>query len=262
MGKEHIDTPQDALSALADGQLRGEAFALAVERVAQQPEAQATWHAYHVVSDVLRSNDLAFCADDQGFLARFQDRLALEPVFSPNVNTTNLIAIAAYKSSANALLDAQDRSDDMPANAPRFHWKMVVGVASLLAVWKPRRPASNWRRCHLPYRRYKPWRWPMPPAKPRRRCCAMRAWMRSWRRTSSLVALRPCRCPQALSAARHSRCLPAEGAGHPHHANENPPRTAAGCTMGSAIFVIAFSGPCRTAIDRRVSRRRSRAHRQ
>lgn len=134
MGKEHIDTPQDALSALADGQLRGEAFALAVERVAQQPEAQATWHAYHVVGDVLRSNDLAFCADDQGFLARFQDRLALEPVFSPNVNTTNLIAIAAYKSSANALLDAQDRSDDMPANVPRFHWKMVVGVASLLAV--------------------------------------------------------------------------------------------------------------------------------
>ena len=40
MAKEHIDTPQDALSALADGQLRGEAFALAVERVAQQPEAQ------------------------------------------------------------------------------------------------------------------------------------------------------------------------------------------------------------------------------
>ncbi|MEO5796568.1 MAG: sigma-E factor negative regulatory protein [Rhodoferax sp.] len=134
MAKEHIDTPQDALSALADGQLRGEAFALAVERVAQQPEAQATWHAYHVVGDVLRSNDLAFCADDQGFLARFQSRLALEPVLAPAVNTTNLIAIAAYESSAKALFDVQDESDDIAANAPSFRWKMVAGVASLLAV--------------------------------------------------------------------------------------------------------------------------------
>ncbi|BDT66226.1 hypothetical protein os1_03850 [Comamonadaceae bacterium OS-1] len=134
MAKEHIDTPQDALSALADGQLRGEAFALAVERVAQQPEAQATWHAYHVVGDVLRSNDLAFCADDQGFLARFQSRLALEPVLVPTVNTTNLIAIAAYESSAKALFDAQDPVEDVAANAPRFRWKMVAGLASLVAV--------------------------------------------------------------------------------------------------------------------------------
>lgn len=142
MAKEHIDTPQDALSALADGQLRGEAFALAVERVAQQPEAQATWHAYHVVGDVLRSNDLAFCADDQAFLARFQSRLALEPVLSPTVNTTNLIAIAAYESSAKALFDAQDAVgaeaesgvEDVAANAPRFRWKMVAGLASVVAV--------------------------------------------------------------------------------------------------------------------------------
>nr|WP_315185810.1 sigma-E factor negative regulatory protein [uncultured Albidiferax sp.] len=138
MAKQHIDTPQDALSALADGQLRGEAFALAVERVAQQPEAQATWHAYHVVGDVLRSNDLAFCADDQGFLARFQSRLALEPVLAPPTNTTNLIAIAAYESSAKALFNAQDSvetvAEDVAANAPRFRWKMVAGLASLVAV--------------------------------------------------------------------------------------------------------------------------------
>lgn len=134
MAKEHIDTPQDALSALADGQLRGEAFARAVDRLAQHPEAQATWHAYHVVGDVLRSNDLAFCADDQGFLARLQSRLVLEPVFIPSINATNLIAIAAYESSAKALFDTKHISDDGAANAPNFRWKMVAGVASLLAV--------------------------------------------------------------------------------------------------------------------------------
>lgn len=134
MAKNYIETPQDALSALADGQLRGEAFALAVERVTQQPEAQATWHAYHVVGDVLRSNDLAFCADDQGFLDRFQSRLALEPVLAPTLNTTNLIAIQAYESSAKALFDAQDIADDGAANVPNYRWKLVAGVASVLAV--------------------------------------------------------------------------------------------------------------------------------
>jgi sigma-E factor negative regulatory protein RseA len=134
MATEHAHNPQDALSALADGQLRGEAFARTVERVAQQPEAQATWHAYHVVGDVLRSNDLAFCADDTGFLARFQSRLALEPVLVSTVNATNLIAIAAYESSAKAIFDAEDESVDAAANAPSFRWKMVAGVASLLAV--------------------------------------------------------------------------------------------------------------------------------
>ena len=134
MAKEHIETPQDALSALADGQLRGEAFAVAVERVAQQPEAQATWHAYHVVGDVLRSSDLAFCADDQGFLARFQSRLALEPVLVPPVNAINLVAINAYESSAKTLFDTQDASDDEAANAPNYRWKLVASVASFLAV--------------------------------------------------------------------------------------------------------------------------------
>ncbi len=134
MATEHIDNPQDALSALADGQLRGEAFARAVERVAQQPEAQAIWHAYHVVGDVLRSTDLAVCADDQGFLARFQSRLAQEPVLVPVVNATNLIAIAAYESSANAIFDTENMPVDAAANAPSFRWKMVAGVASLLAV--------------------------------------------------------------------------------------------------------------------------------
>jgi sigma-E factor negative regulatory protein RseA len=134
MATEHAHTHQDALSALADGQLRGEAFARAVERVAQQPEALATWHTYHVVGDVLRSNDLAFCADDAGFLARFQSRLAQEVPLVLPISATNLIAIAAYESSANAIFDAENVSEDAAANAPSYRWKMVAGVASLLAV--------------------------------------------------------------------------------------------------------------------------------
>ena len=42
MATEYAFNPQDTLSALADGQLRGEAFAQAVEQVESQAEAQAT----------------------------------------------------------------------------------------------------------------------------------------------------------------------------------------------------------------------------
>ncbi|WP_394789485.1 sigma-E factor negative regulatory protein [Rhodoferax sp.] len=134
MGTEHAYNPQDALSALADGQLRGEAFAQAVERVTGDADAQATWHAYQVVGDVLRSNDLAFCEDDHGFMARFQSRLEREPILTPVLNTTNLIAINAYKTSAEAVFDVQNETVDKAANASRFQWKMVAGLASLVAV--------------------------------------------------------------------------------------------------------------------------------
>lgn len=134
MATEYAFDPQDTLSALADGQLRGEAFVQAVEQVESQAAAQATWHAYHLVGDVLRSNDLAFCTDDQAFLARFQSRLAQEPVLVPSVNAASLIAIKAYESSAEALLDTDDETPDPAANAPRFGWKLLAGVASLVAV--------------------------------------------------------------------------------------------------------------------------------
>ncbi len=132
MATEHDNNPQDALSALADGQLRGQAFAQAVELVTREPEAQATWHAYHVVGDALRSEDLASSTDDLAFLARFQSRLAQEPTLVPVVNAANLIAINAYKSSATAVFD--DDIVDPAANAPRFAWRMVAGLASLVAV--------------------------------------------------------------------------------------------------------------------------------
>ncbi|SDP18284.1 anti sigma-E protein, RseA [Rhodoferax sp. OV413] len=134
MATEHAFDPQDTLSALADGQLRGEAFAQAVEQVANQPEAQATWHAYHVVGDVLRSNEFAECAGDMDFLARFQSRLAQEPALVPMVNAANLIAIKAYASSAEAVFDAENAPVDVAANEPRFAWKLVAGLASLVAV--------------------------------------------------------------------------------------------------------------------------------
>ncbi len=47
------------MSALADGQLHGDACAQAVAQACDDADAQATWQLYHLVGDVLRSGDHA-----------------------------------------------------------------------------------------------------------------------------------------------------------------------------------------------------------
>ncbi len=80
------DTEQQAaarerLSALMDGELGGDQVALACANWRAEPGSQSIWHDYHLIGDVLRSEDLA-CdpVHDQAFLQAFRARLAGEPV--------------------------------------------------------------------------------------------------------------------------------------------------------------------------------------
>jgi sigma-E factor negative regulatory protein RseA len=67
-----------ALSALADGDAGALAQACALWR--EDPRARATWHAYHLIGDVLRSDELAAPpSHDAAFLAALRTRLAAEP---------------------------------------------------------------------------------------------------------------------------------------------------------------------------------------
>ncbi|MDH4287935.1 MAG: sigma-E factor negative regulatory protein [Aquincola sp.] len=67
------------LSALMDGD--GEAADEACRAWRNDASARADWHAYHVIGDVLRSEDAAGgVGRDARFLARFRERLADEPV--------------------------------------------------------------------------------------------------------------------------------------------------------------------------------------
>ena len=67
------------MSAWVDGQRDAESSACSAW--AADPQAQRTWHEYHLIGDVLRSDDLAGpVAHDQAFLANFRQRLAAEPV--------------------------------------------------------------------------------------------------------------------------------------------------------------------------------------
>jgi sigma-E factor negative regulatory protein RseA len=69
------------LSALTDGELDSAATARACAAWRDDPAQRSAWHAYQLIGDVLRSDDLASPAGrDAAFLAQLRTRLAAEPV--------------------------------------------------------------------------------------------------------------------------------------------------------------------------------------
>jgi sigma-E factor negative regulatory protein RseA len=108
---------QELISALADGQLRGEALARGVQLAADGP-GRGTWHAYCVIGEVLRSGQATSGSAPAPFLARLQARLQQEPV------------CAAPAQEPAPLLPA--RAGTVAAND--WRWKLVAGFASVAAV--------------------------------------------------------------------------------------------------------------------------------
>lgn len=80
-GFENDSAPGERLSALLDGEADGAASAAACAGWKVDVEVRRTWHAWHLIGDVLRSEDLASSAvRDQRFLLALRERLAVEPV--------------------------------------------------------------------------------------------------------------------------------------------------------------------------------------
>ena len=117
----------EQISALADGQLRGEEFAAVVSRLAVDGELRATWQSYHLVGDVLRAGARAPCSDSTMFLARFQQRLSNEdPIAVTRPAQVSLALPTPIQMQIPNRIEA--------ANEPVFRWKLVAGVASLAAA--------------------------------------------------------------------------------------------------------------------------------
>ena len=105
---------QELISALADGQLQGEAFARGVQAAAAASGREA-WCAYHVVGEVLRTGRAHACTPPEVFLARLQRRLQAEQlVLQPAAARA---VVRPVRASANDTL-----------------WKLAAGVASFAAV--------------------------------------------------------------------------------------------------------------------------------
>jgi sigma-E factor negative regulatory protein RseA len=71
----------EQLSALADGELGVSDVARACANWCTGTSSHATWHAYHLIGDVLRSDDLASSPKaDRAMLDKLRERLVHEPV--------------------------------------------------------------------------------------------------------------------------------------------------------------------------------------
>ena len=119
----------EQVSALADGQLHGAAFVQAVDGMVEGSDALATWHAYHVLADVLRSSELARCAGDAAFLSRLKQRLACESAG----------AVAPPRDADLPIATRQPRSlvaysgTRVSANDAGWRWKVLAGVSLVVS---------------------------------------------------------------------------------------------------------------------------------
>jgi sigma-E factor negative regulatory protein RseA len=107
---------QELISALADGQLQGEAFAVGVQAAAGAQGREA-WCAYHLVGEVLRTGRASAGTPPEVFLARLQRRLQAEQ------------PVVAAALPALRTIEVQQR-----AAANDWRWKLAAGVASVAAV--------------------------------------------------------------------------------------------------------------------------------
>ena len=215
--------PRWLLSALADG----EADAATTERgcaawAGADAAARQSWHAYHLIGDVLRSDDLASApARDQAFLDRLRVRLADEPaILAPQP----LPRVATPSAPARSR-----RGWALPMAMAAGVMALAVGLVVTLNTGGPRwRPRRSWPR----RRPARPWRWPHPRCRPlpppnwRRRAaasCATPSWIATCVRTASTARRCRVRCraapavasPPCPSTAEAPRCdlLPARGPG-------------------------------------------------
>lgn len=113
-------TQRELVSALADGELRGDAFAQAVGLAAG--DGRPTWALYHLVGDVLRSPELAHHGRGDLLAAV---RAGMAEAEMPRPQAQPLVGQVAQP---------ETRSEERAANLSVFRWKMVAGFASLAAV--------------------------------------------------------------------------------------------------------------------------------
>ena len=75
------DTAGERLSSLVDGQAGPQDWLAACNEWADSPACRERWHAYHLIGDTLRSQELPSApGHDVAFLAALRLRLAEEPV--------------------------------------------------------------------------------------------------------------------------------------------------------------------------------------
>ena len=116
----------ELVSALTDGELRGESLAAAIDACVSQPDLLARWATYNQMGQVLRAPGAAPGATSPDFVARFSSRLMSEPAYS-----TAAPRVVPLPAASVSLAGPGQRP---AANDSQFRWKLVAGFASVVAV--------------------------------------------------------------------------------------------------------------------------------
>src|SRR5665213_382356 len=131
-------TDAERLSALVDGELDVSATEVACARWKGDTQARCTWHAYQLIGDVLRSEDLASPAGaDERFLLALRLRLATEPV-AWSIAVRRVAAAASGRGGRWVL-----------PSAVAAGFLLVMGTFSALRPGRP--PASGTQAVALAY---------------------------------------------------------------------------------------------------------------
>lgn len=110
----------EQVSALLDGQLRGEAFRQALEHLADSDEARDTWDTYHLVGEIMRSGQVDLSPHDPAFVQRL--RLKMSSGASDLVASDDL-SIRAKSQNKHKSQSANDR-----------WWRRVAGLLPAVLV--------------------------------------------------------------------------------------------------------------------------------
>src|SRR5688572_14499694 len=124
--------PEEDLSALMDGEL--DAAESACARWRDDPELRSRWHAYHLIGDVLRSEELASSRGrDAKFLSDLRLRLADEPVVlapeaaaRPRRSWMAPAAVAAGFAAVAGVLVVAQMSGSLPFTNPSADVEVVA----------------------------------------------------------------------------------------------------------------------------------------
>lgn len=136
---------RQCLSALADGEARDDELSLACAAWRDDAQARADWHAYALIGDVLRSDDLAQHADaNSAFLNKLRRRMACEPVvLAPEPQATAMRpAVALVGGMALPAAGAARKRHWGTSMAVAAGALTVIGVAAVMrGVALPEAPA-------------------------------------------------------------------------------------------------------------------------
>ncbi len=120
-------TPAELVSALADGELRADEFAVALDWLATDRPGRVSWHAYQLIGDVLRAgpdmpglNELAF-----------SDRLGRLLLDEPGSGALHAATQWIADNEVLTGVPGPFHSDVRVANEASFEWKWLASAAAL-----------------------------------------------------------------------------------------------------------------------------------